>query len=39
MSPAYQIGTSHNLTNHHPIGFNYDTVQALDVYVRTSIRS
>ena len=31
MSAGYQIGTSGNLTNHHPIGFNYYTAYNKDL--------
>jgi predicted CXXCH cytochrome family protein len=34
MAAAYQIGATGNLTNHHPIGFNYFTVQAGDTEIR-----
>ncbi len=34
MSPTYQVGTGGYLGNHHPIGFNYGTVQAVDTEIR-----
>lgn len=34
MSPTYQIGTGKYLGNHHPIGFNYVSVQAVDTEIR-----
>jgi predicted CXXCH cytochrome family protein len=34
MSPTYRIGTDGYLGNHHPIGFNYGTVQAVDTGIR-----
>jgi predicted CXXCH cytochrome family protein len=37
MAPAYQIGLDKSLINHHPIGFNYATVQAGDIEIREAI--
>lgn len=34
IDPAYQIGKDNYLGNHHPIGFNYDDVQASDEEIR-----
>ena len=34
MAPSYQIGTGKYLGNHHPIGFNYGNVQAVDTEIR-----
>ena len=34
MTLAYQIGTNQALINHHPIGFNYNAVQASDIEIR-----
>jgi len=34
ISPGYQIGKDKYLGNHHPIGFNYDLVQAADTEIR-----
>lgn len=34
ISPGYAIGQDQYLGNHHPIGFNYNTVQAGDVDIR-----
>ena len=34
ISPTYQIGKDKYLGNHHPIGFNYGTVQAVDTEIR-----
>lgn len=34
ISTAYQIGKDKYLGNHHPIGFDYDVVQAADVEIR-----
>jgi predicted CXXCH cytochrome family protein len=36
MAAAYGIGTDKYLGNHHPIGFNYDDVQAADVNIRSA---
>lgn len=36
MTPAYQIGKDKYLGNHHPIGFNYDAVQAGDTEIRAA---
>ena len=36
ISPAYQIGKDKYLGNHHPIGFNYDTVQLGDTEIRSA---
>jgi predicted CXXCH cytochrome family protein len=36
MTPQYQIGTNGYLGNHHPIGFNYDDVQAVDTDIRSA---
>ena len=35
MAAAYQIGATGNLTNHHPIGFNYLVVQGGDTEIRS----
>ena len=32
----YQIGKDNYLGNHHPIGFNYDAVQAVDTEIRSA---
>jgi len=34
ISPCYVIGQDKYLGNHHPIGFNYDDVQAVDTEIR-----
>jgi len=34
ISPTYQIGNTKYLGNHHPIGFNYGNVQAIDTEIR-----
>jgi predicted CXXCH cytochrome family protein len=34
MSPTYQTGAGKYLGNHHPIGFNYGAVQAVDTDIR-----
>lgn len=34
ISPTYQIGNGKYLGNHHPIGFNYGAVQAVDTDIR-----
>ncbi len=36
IAPAYQIGKDQYLGNHHPIGFNYDAVQAGDTEIRAA---
>jgi predicted CXXCH cytochrome family protein len=36
MTPAYQIGKDQYLGNHHPIGFNYDSVAAGDLEIRSA---
>ncbi|HTZ17295.1 MAG TPA: cytochrome c3 family protein [Dissulfurispiraceae bacterium] len=34
ISPSYLIGKDNYLGNHHPIGFDYDAVQAADIEIR-----
>lgn len=34
MTSAYLIGANQDLTNHHPIGFDYNAVQAADTEIR-----
>lgn len=34
ISPAYAIGQDNYLGNHHPIGFDYDAVAAIDTEIR-----
>ncbi len=36
ISTCYQIGKDQYLGNHHPIGFNYDDVQAADPEIRSA---
>jgi len=36
INPVYQIGKDNYLGNHHPIGFDYDAVQALDAEIRSA---
>jgi predicted CXXCH cytochrome family protein len=36
MAPAYVIGQDQYLGNHHPIGFDYDAVQAGDTEIRSA---
>ncbi len=36
ISSAYQIGKDKYLGNHHPIGFDYDAVQAADTEIRSA---
>jgi predicted CXXCH cytochrome family protein len=36
ISPQYVIGQDNYLGNHHPIGFDYDTVQAGDTEIRSA---
>jgi predicted CXXCH cytochrome family protein len=36
MTPQYRIGGDKYLGNHHPIGFNYDDVQAVDPEIRNA---
>ena len=33
ISPAYSVGQDNNMQNHHPIGFDYDAVQAVDTEI------
>lgn len=33
ISPAYSVGLDNNMQNHHPIGFDYDAVQAVDTEI------
>ena len=33
ISNAYTVGLDNNMQNHHPIGFNYDDVQAIDTEI------
>ena len=33
ISTAYSVGRDNNMQNHHPIGFNYDDVQAVDTEI------
>ena len=36
ISPSYIIGKDNYLGNHHPIGFNYDAVEAVDTEIRSA---
>ena len=36
IDPQYQIGKDNYLGNHHPIGFDYDAVQAVDIELRSA---
>jgi predicted CXXCH cytochrome family protein len=36
ISPNYVIGKDNYLGNHHPIGFSYDAVQAVDTEIRSA---
>jgi predicted CXXCH cytochrome family protein len=36
IAPAYGIGLNQYLGNHHPIGFNYDNVQAVDTEIHNA---
>jgi predicted CXXCH cytochrome family protein len=36
IDPQYMIGKDNYLGNHHPIGFNYDAVQAVDTEIRSA---
>ena len=36
MSTSYLIGKDKYLGNHHPIGFDYDAVQAADTEIRSA---
>jgi predicted CXXCH cytochrome family protein len=36
IGPQYVIGQNNYLGNHHPIGFNYDAVQAVDIQIRSA---
>lgn len=33
INPAYSIGLDNNMQNHHPIGFDYDAVAAIDTEI------
>lgn len=33
MGPGYTVGLDNNMQNHHPIGFDYDAVQAIDTEI------
>lgn len=36
ISTAYSVGRDNNMQNHHPIGFNYDDVQAVDTEIASA---